>query len=128
MAIPIISNQQELMLYSYEIEPVRSYQIVKLEIAQSKNNILGNNLNPIQDGEGAKSSSISFSPKFLSFSFNTFATLLQHFSQIIDFELKASLTKNWFFWSNPYKIEVMTTPLIEMLELPNFDYMNTLTF
>ena len=101
---------------------------MKLEIGQSKNNILGNNLNPIQDGEGAKNSSISFSLKFLSFSFNTFATLLQHFSQIIDLELKSSLKKNWFFWSNPYKIEVMITPLIEMLELPNFDYMNTSTF
>ena len=31
--------------------------------------------------------------------------------------------KNGFFWSNPYKVEV----IIEMLELPNFDDMTTST-
>ena len=35
--------------------------------------------------------------------------------------------KYWFFWSNPYKIEVMITPFIEMLELPNFGHMTTST-
>ena len=30
--------------------------------------------------------------------------------------------KNWFLWSNPYKIEVNITFLIEMLELLNFDH------
>ena len=30
--------------------------------------------------------------------------------------------KNWLFWSNPYKIEVMITSLIEMLELPNLGH------
>ena len=30
-----------------------------------------------------------------------------------------------FFWSNPYKIEVMTTSVIDMLELLNFDHMTT---
>ena len=39
----------------------------------------------------------------------------------------APLQKNWFFWSNPYKIEVMITSLIEMLELPNFGHMATCT-
>ena len=28
-------------------------------------------------------------------------------------------SKGWFFWSNVYKIEVMITSLIEMLELSN---------
>ena len=32
-----------------------------------------------------------------------------------------------FFWSNPYKIEVMITSLIEMLELPNFGHMTIST-
>ena len=35
----------------------------------------------------------------------------------------AAPQKNCFFWSVPYKIEVMTTSLIEMLELPNFGHM-----
>ena len=33
--------------------------------------------------------------------------------------------KKWFFWSNPYKIEVMITSFIEVLELPNFGHMTT---
>ena len=28
-----------------------------------------------------------------------------------------------FFWSNPYKIEVMITSLTEMIDLPNFGHM-----
>ena len=32
-----------------------------------------------------------------------------------------------FFWSNYYKIEIVITSLIEMLELANFDYMNIST-
>ena len=35
--------------------------------------------------------------------------------------------KKQFFWSNSYKIEVMITSFTEMLELPNFDHMTTLT-
>ena len=31
----------------------------------------------------------------------------------------------WFLWSNPYKVEVVITSLIEMLELPNFGHMIT---
>ena len=42
-------------------------------------------------------------------------------------EPRPPLKKNWFFWSNPCKIEVMTTYLIEMLELPNFGHMTTST-
>ena len=36
-------------------------------------------------------------------------------------------SKKRFFWSNPYKIEVAITSLIEMLELPNFGHMNVST-
>ena len=32
-------------------------------------------------------------------------------------------SKKWFFQSNPYKIEIVITSLIEMLELPNFRQM-----
>ena len=35
------------------------------------------------------------------------------------------LNKDHPLWSNPYKIEVMITSLIEMLELPNFSHMTT---
>ena len=39
---------------------------------------------------------------------------------------KTASQKNWFFWSSPYKIEVLITfDLIEMLDLPNFGHMNT---
>ena len=31
------------------------------------------------------------------------------------------------FWSNPYKIEILITYLIEMLELPNFGYITKST-
>ena len=33
--------------------------------------------------------------------------------------------KQWFLWSNPYKIDVIITSLIEMLELPKFDHITT---
>ena len=35
--------------------------------------------------------------------------------------------KKWFFWSNPYKVEVMITSLIEMLKLPKIGNMTTST-
>ena len=35
------------------------------------------------------------------------------------------LSKKAFFWSNPYKIEVMITSLIQMLQLLNFGHMTT---
>ena len=69
------------------------------------------------------SANIGISPKnFLTFSFNPFA--LPH---IVELEPKPPLKKKWFFWSNPYKIEVVITSLIEMLQLPNFGHMNTST-
>ena len=36
-------------------------------------------------------------------------------------------SKKCFFWSNPYKIEIMITSLIEMQGLLNFGYMTTST-
>ena len=36
-------------------------------------------------------------------------------------------SQKWFFWSNPYKIEVMITSLIQILELPNFGRVTTST-
>ena len=53
--------------------------------------------------------------------FNPFATLVKFQghnwcqSQIIKLEPKATL-KKMVFWSNPYKIEVMITSLIEVLK------------
>ena len=39
---------------------------------------------------------------------------------------KDHLSKKVVFWSNAYKTEmIMTTSLIEVLELPNFDHMTT---
>ena len=40
---------------------------------------------------------------------------------------KTTPQKKWFFWSDPYKIDVMITSLIEVLELPNFGPMTTST-
>ena len=40
---------------------------------------------------------------------------------------KTTPQKKCSFWSNPYKIEVMITSLIEMLEWPNFDHMTSST-
>ena len=36
-------------------------------------------------------------------------------------------SKNQFFWSNPHKIEVMITSIMEMLVLPDFGYITTST-
>ena len=40
---------------------------------------------------------------------------------------RTTLQKKRFFWSDPYKIEVMMISLTEMLELPNFGHMTTST-
>ena len=74
------------------------------------------------------SPNVGISPHiFLTFSFNLFTTLLLNFktissisNKLLNFNQDHS-SKNQFFWSNPYKIEVMITSInIEMLELPNF--------
>ena len=36
-------------------------------------------------------------------------------------------SRNMFFWSNPYKIEVLLTSVIEMLQLRNFGHMTIFT-
>ena len=38
---------------------------------------------------------------------------------------KTTLQKKWFFWSNPHKIEVVITSLIDVLKLPNLGHMTT---
>ena len=73
------------------------------------------------------------SQNFLTFSFNPFATLLQSFKAIPGARPKLlNLNQNhpakkWFFWLNPYKIKLMITSLIEVLELPKFDHMISFT-
>ena len=109
-------------------------------------------INPIQD-TGAKSpttppplpSPTSFSPvtstnrvpnpqNFLAFSFNPFATMVKNCRVISSASPKLlnlnedHPPKKWFFWSNPYKIEIMITSLIEKIELlANFSHMTTPT-
>ena len=80
------------------------------------------------------STKIGISPQnFLTFSFNHFSTLVLNFKAMPSVSPKLfnlnqkPLSKNWFFWSNSYKIEVMITSLIEMLELPNFGHMTKST-
>ena len=70
----------------------------------------------------------------LFFSFNPFATLVLNFKAILcarPISLKLnqehSSKKIVFFWSDPYKIEVVISSVIEMLELPNFCHMTTST-
>ena len=80
------------------------------------------------------STNVRISPQnFLAISFNPFA----HWCKIFKFVLSASPkllnlnqdnpSKRRFFLSNPHKIEVVITSLIEMLQLPNFGHMNTST-
>ena len=70
---------------------------------------------------------------FLTFSFNPFAEVVLSFRAIPRASHKLlnlnqdHLSKKQFFWSNPYKIEVMRTFLIELLKLPNFRHMTTST-
>ena len=102
-------------------------------------------INPIQDGEGGggggvwvgqRASPTSLSPvtsinigishqNFLTFSL----THLPHWCKISSSYLMS--VPNYWTWTkttsqkNPYKLEVMITSLIEMLELPNFDQVTT---
>ena len=80
----------------------------------------------------ATSTNVEFGHQhFLTFSFNPFATLVQNFKFVPSASPKLlnlnqdHPSKKRFFWSNPYKIEVMITFLIEMLQLPNFGHMTT---
>ena len=78
------------------------------------------------------SANVGFGPQnFLTFSFNPFATLVKNFKFVPGATPKLlnlnqdHLSIKAIFWSNPYKIEVMITFLIEMLQLPNFGHMTT---
>ena len=68
---------------------------------------------------------------FLTFSFNPFDRLVQNFKFIPSAAPKFlnlnqdHPSKKGFFWSNPYKIEIMITSFIQMLELANFGHMTT---
>ena len=70
---------------------------------------------------------------FLTFSFKTFATLVEISRPFLVpvpnywAWTKTTPQKKWFFWSNPYKIDVMITFLIEVLQLTNFGYMRIFT-
>ena len=91
-------------------------------------------------GRGTKSPPYQFSPitstnaevrpqDFVTFSFNTFATLMSNCKAILSASTRSlnlnqdHPQKKWFFWSNPYKIEVIITSLIEINELPDFGHM-----
>ena len=93
-------------------------------------------------GGGKKASPTSFSPvtstnvgfgrqNFLTFSFNPFVKIVKYFKFVPSASPKLlnlnqdHPSKKRFFWSNPYKIEVMITFLIEMLQLPDFGHMTT---
>ena len=51
----------------------------------------------------------------------------RHPAEIQNKKKKSTPQKKWFFWSKPYKIEVLITSLIEIPELPNFSHMVTST-
>ena len=77
---------------------------------------------------------VGISPQtFLTFSFNLFATLVQTFTFVSSASPKLlnlnqdHPSKMHFFCSNPYKIRVVITSLMKMLELPTFDHMNLST-
>ena len=83
--------------------------------------------NPIKDSEGenllqAFLVGISYQ-NILTFTFNTFTTLVCEISRsylvpVPNYWTWNKITppqKKWSFWSNPYKIEVKITCLIEML-------------
>ena len=70
----------------------------------------------------------------MTISFNPFVTMVYSFKSItyaspksLNLNQDHPLEKIVFFWSNPYKLEFMTTSLIEMLELLNFGHMTTST-
>ena len=98
-------------------------------------------INPIQDGWGQKKNPTSFSPvtsanvgissqNFLKFSFSPCKIPSLYLVPVPNHctSTKTTPQKKWFFWSNRYKIEVVITSLIEMLELPNFGHMNNLQY
>ena len=72
----------------------------------------------------------NYSQNVLTFRYNPFTILVQHFKAIPSagpklLNLSQDHTSKKIFWSNSYKSEVMITSLTEMLELPNFGQMTT---
>ena len=117
---------------------MKSLSLQKLALAKI------NSFNPNPNGKGAKSpppsyqfflcnyTNVGFSlQNFLTFSFNPFATLAYNFLPSASPKLlnlnQNDPSKKRFFWSNPYKIEIVITFIKEMLELSNFDHMTTST-
>ena len=101
-------------------------------------------VNPIHDGGTTKRLPTSLSPSTstkVGISPQTIwlliLTVLTHWCKISRSRLfpipyywtwtKSIPLKIWFFWRNPYKTDVMTAPLIEMLDLPNFGLMTSST-
>ena len=107
-------------------------------------------LNPIQDrvgrgagGGGRKAPPTSFSPVtstyelvpktfwllVLTFLPHWYKTSRSYLVPVPNYWTSTDRTpqKHCLFWSNPYKIGVMITSVIEMLELPNFGHMITST-
>ena len=86
-------------------------------------------LNPIQDQRTYGLSPKTFWIFVLTFLSNWCKILRPYRMLVPNYWTSTNTTpqKNRFFWSNPNKIEVMITSLIEMLELPNFSHMTTST-
>ena len=87
---------------------------------------------PLTSFSPVTSTDVGFGPQnFLTFSFNLFTRLVQNIKFVPSASPKLlnlnqdHPSKKRFFWSNPYKIEVMITFLIEMLQLTNFGHMAT---
>ena len=69
------------------------------------------------------SRNVGMSPQdFLALSFDPFATLA-----LLTGSPKLRKLNQVIFWSYPYKVEVMVTSFIEMLELSIFGHMTTST-
>ena len=74
------------------------------------------------------STNVRGSPKnFLIFNSNPFVTLVQNFKTITNASSdllnmnQEHPSKNWFFWSNTYKNEVMVNSIIELTKLWSHD-------
>ena len=92
----------------------------------------GGQKGPATSFSSVTSTNVGISPQnFLTFSFNPFDRLVWNFKFVPSASPKLlnlnqdHLWKKRFFWPNPYKIEVVITSLIQILELPNFGRMTT---
>ena len=99
-----------------------------IEVREDKKGPLLTSFSPVT------STNKEISPKnFMTVSSDSFTTLLSKVKVIASASPKLLnlnqdySSKKCFFWSNPYKIEIMITSLIEMLELPNVGHMTTST-